>query len=124
MTQTSAENKPNNFTYPRIVDLPIGRRHAQQRPALLAKIKATTSSSKINPRAPKVETSKRENDQDFFSICPSIDQGQQSFAEQRIVYHYHALKLRHLVVAVDPESVISPSGILETWRKNFGLQVV
>jgi hypothetical protein len=123
MTQTSAEKRPNNFPDAKVVDLPAGRRHAQQRQPAPPKRKSTTNSSKIKPIAPKVmETPKGENDQDSFSICLLIKDDNYLLNEW-IAYHYHVLKLRHLVVAVDPESETSPADMLESWRKNFGLQV-
>lgn len=38
-----------------------------------------------------------------------------------IAYHFHAVRLRHLIVAVDPSSITSPEPILEVWREQFGL---
>lgn len=35
-----------------------------------------------------------------------------------LAYHYHTLPLRHLIVAVDPRSITSPSVILNKWRKH------
>lgn len=43
-----------------------------------------------------------------------------------IAYHYHILPLRHLIVAVDPGSRVSPSEILGRWADdglNMGLNV-
>jgi hypothetical protein len=33
-----------------------------------------------------------------------------------LAYHYHVIKLRHLIVAVDPRSLTSPEHILERWK--------
>jgi hypothetical protein len=122
MTQTLVENSSTNIPDRRLVDLPTGSWHAQQKPAVMPKMVSTTDSSKRKSSAPKVETPKKENDQDFFSICLLI-KDDNDLLNEWIAYHYHVLKLRHLVVAVDPESETSPAAILETWRKNFGLQV-
>jgi hypothetical protein len=41
-----------------------------------------------------------------------------------IAYHFHALKLRHLIVAVDPSSHSPPKMLLDKWRQApFHLQV-
>jgi len=34
-----------------------------------------------------------------------------------VVYHYHVLPLRHMIVAVDPRSKTSPTHIFNQWRK-------
>jgi hypothetical protein len=40
-----------------------------------------------------------------------------------LAYHYHAIKLRYLVVAIDPSSEESPSDILDRWRNRTDLAV-
>jgi hypothetical protein len=44
------------------------------------------------------------------------------FLIEWLAYHYWALPLRHLIVAVDPRSVTSPTQILERWRP-FGMRI-
>lgn len=41
-----------------------------------------------------------------------------------IAYHYHTLKLRYLLVAVDPASVTSPNHILSRWQNMTDLKVL
>ena len=38
------------------------------------------------------------------------------FLVEWLAYHYHVIKLRHLIVAVDPRSLTSPKRILERWK--------
>jgi len=38
------------------------------------------------------------------------------FLVEWLAYHYHVLKLRHLIVAVDPRSLTSPEHILARWE--------
>jgi hypothetical protein len=38
------------------------------------------------------------------------------FLIEWLAYHYHTLPLRHLIVAVDPNSKTSPSAIFDRWR--------
>jgi hypothetical protein len=57
---------------------------------------------------------------DSFSFCLLI-KDDNALLNEWIAYHYHVLKLRHLVVAVDPSSETSPSPILQAWRDNFQL---
>lgn len=40
-----------------------------------------------------------------------------------IAYHYHVLNLRHMVVAVDPDSQTSPEPLLNKWRDLFGMTI-
>lgn len=41
-----------------------------------------------------------------------------------IAYHYYTLKLRYLIVAVDPSSVQSPSPILAKWKLLTDLEII
>jgi hypothetical protein len=64
---------------------------------------------------------KNDDYSDSFSICLLIKDDNDILGEW-LAYHYHVLKLRHLIVAVDPDSQTTPSSILKDWRK-FGLRV-
>lgn len=55
------------------------------------------------------------NPQKHFSACLLIRDDNQLLNEW-IAYHYHTLKLRYLVVAVDPDSQASPRTILQRWQ--------
>jgi hypothetical protein len=55
-------------------------------------------------------------DRNTFSACLLVMDDNHKLPEW-LAYHYHALPLRHLVVAVDPQSVTSPSKILDRWRQ-------
>lgn len=52
---------------------------------------------------------------DVFSAC-LLMMDDNHFLTEWLAYHYHTLPLRHLIVAVDPRSVTSPSKILDRWR--------
>lgn len=52
----------------------------------------------------------------FFSSC-LLTMDDNHFLTEWIAYHYHALPLRRLIVAVDPNSKTSPSYIFDRWRK-------
>lgn len=41
-----------------------------------------------------------------------------------IAYHYHALNMRFLIVAVDPHSIQSPSSILAKWKLLTDLEII
>jgi hypothetical protein len=58
----------------------------------------------------------KEND-DSFSACLLV-MDDNHFLIEWLAYHYPALPLRHLIVAVDPRSKTSPSLILNRWRKH------
>jgi hypothetical protein len=93
----------------------------QQQPEASA-IMVNTSSSIQQHSLPETEPAKKEAAGDYFSFCLLI-KDDNDLLNEWIAYHYHVLKLRHLVVAVDPDSTTSPSPILQAWRKNFGLEV-
>ena len=40
-----------------------------------------------------------------------------------LAYHYHVLRLRHLIVAVDPRSTTTPAYILQRWVKRINIQI-
>ncbi|GKY91677.1 hypothetical protein MPSEU_000139500 [Mayamaea pseudoterrestris] len=41
-----------------------------------------------------------------------------------IAYHYHTMRMRHLLVAIDPSSQSSPEQVFATWRNLTDLQIV
>lgn len=71
---------------------------------------------KANTRAPSLASNAN------FSACLLIKDDNDILSEW-IAYHYHTLKLRRLVVAVDPLSAESPADILQRWRLMTDLQV-
>ena len=40
-----------------------------------------------------------------------------------IAYHYHVLRLRYIVVAVDPTSTVAPNAIFEKWQNETDLSI-
>lgn len=57
-----------------------------------------------------------------FSACLLIKDDNAILSEW-IAYHYHTMNLRHLIVAVDPNSVESPEKILHRWRRLTDMNV-
>jgi hypothetical protein len=62
------------------------------------------------------------DDNATFSACLLIKDDNAILSEW-IAYHYHTVNLRHLVVAVDPNSVESPATILNRWRHNTDMKI-
>lgn len=58
-----------------------------------------------------------------FSACLLIKDDNEILNEW-LAYHYFVLKLRHLIVAVDPLSSESPSMILQKWQSITDLEVI
>lgn len=58
------------------------------------------------------------DDGESFSACLLIMDDNHRLSEW-IAYHYFAMPLRYLVVAVDPHSLTSPSHILNRWRSRM-----
>jgi len=60
---------------------------------------------------------------DSFSACLMVmDDGHR--LPEWIAYHYYAVNLRTLVVAVDPRSKTSPTAILDRWRNRTNMTIV
>lgn len=57
-----------------------------------------------------------------FAACLLI-KDDNSILPEWLAYHYHVLRLRHLIVAVDPLSVEYPTKILERWRNATDMQI-
>jgi len=60
-----------------------------------------------------------DDDLPVFSIC-LLTRDDLPILPEWIAYHYHAVNLRHLVVAVDPTSRTDPQPIFDTFRKHLG----
>jgi hypothetical protein len=93
----------------------------QQQPEASERMSNASSSIPQHSFLPESEQSEKEAG-DYFSTCLLI-KDDNDFLNEWIAYHYHVLKLRHLVVAVDPNSATSPFPSLQAWRENFQLEV-
>ena len=62
-------------------------------------------------------TTSKTIESDSFSSC-LLTMDDNHFLMEWLAYHYHALPLRRLIVAVDPNSKTSPSFIFDRWRKH------
>jgi hypothetical protein len=63
---------------------------------------------------PQSRQSKKEQEEDAFSACLMIMDDNAHLIEW-LAYHYQALPLRRLIIAVDPRSQTSPTEILNRW---------
>jgi hypothetical protein len=68
----------------------------------------------------KQQQQQHKSKSDSLSFCLLI-KDDNAILNEWIAYHFHAFRLRHLIVAVDPSSVTSPVPLLEVWREQFGL---
>lgn len=80
----------------------------------------TQSSSQYSRPEEKenVDQSMHNDDGESFSACLLIMDDNHRLSEW-IAYHYFAMPLRYLVVAVDPHSLTSPSHIFNRWRSRM-----
>ncbi len=58
--------------------------------------------------------------EEFMSACLLVKDDNDLLPEW-IAYHYHALKLRHVMIALDPSSQTSPLSIFQTWSRHTNL---
>lgn len=72
------------------------------------------------PAQPKIQDTFE--DKETFSSCLLIMDDNHRLPEW-IAYHYFALPLRHLIVAVDPNSKTSPNSILDQWKDLINIEV-
>lgn len=70
----------------------------------------------VTPRAQSLQANAT------FSACLLI-KDDNDILNEWLAYHYFVLKLRHLIVAVDPLSSQSPSEVLQRWRLMTDLQI-
>jgi hypothetical protein len=59
-------------------------------------------------------------DKDAFSFCLLI-KDDNDIINEWIAYHYHTLKLRTMIVSIDPDSKTTPEPLLKVWQNNFDL---
>ena len=68
-------------------------------------------------------SSQRHDEQsDGTAACLLIMDGSHLLIEW-LAYHYHVLRLRHLIVAVDPRSTTTPTDILKRWVERINIQI-
>lgn len=65
----------------------------------------------------------KRKDESNFSACMII-KDDNDLLNEWLSYHYHALDMRYLLVAVDPTSATSPAPIFERWRRLTDLQII
>jgi hypothetical protein len=59
-------------------------------------------------------------DKDAFSFCLLI-KDDNDIMNEWIAYHYYTLKLRTMIVSIDPDSKTTPEPLLQVWHDNFDL---
>jgi hypothetical protein len=62
-------------------------------------------------------------DNESMSACLLI-KDDNDILNEWLAYHYHAIKLRYLVVAIDPSSAESPNDILARWQNKTDLSIL
>jgi hypothetical protein len=82
----------------------------------LRKLRNRKAAPKIIPRSQSLTSNS------WFSSCMLIKDDNEILNEW-IAYHYFVLKLRKIIIAVDPLSSESPSTILNKWRQHTDLEV-
>ena len=93
------------------------------RPCLLHPQSLRREDSKFQPIKQHQVASKNQteaNDEVFSACLLTMDDSH--FLIEWLAFHYHTLPLRHLIVAVDPNSITSPSKLFDRWR-NHGMTI-
>ena len=77
---------------------------------------------KLYPNETAIENPPTPDGSSTFSGCLLVMDDNHRLTEW-LAYHYHVLPLRYLIVAVDPRSAMSPTHILNHWRK-YGMVII
>ena len=93
---------------------PMNKRKIKRKRKMRIKKKEVSNKVDPNPLSMAPNTT--------FSACLLIKDDNEILNEW-LAYHYHAINLRHLIIAVDPSSSQSPSQILQKWRLLTDLEV-
>jgi hypothetical protein len=83
---------------------------------------ASKDSATISASSAWVESDDNATASSSFSACLLVMDDNFRLPEW-LAYHYYAMKLRHLVVAVDPRSRTHPSAVLDRWRDRIRADV-
>ena len=84
-----------------------------------------TSLHSFRTTSKKIEIEKSEKafmGNSTFSACLLVKDDNEILTEW-LAYHYFTLKMRKLIIAIDPESTESPSSILSKWKANTDLEI-
>lgn len=124
------KNNASQGPYPRLKpanDATLSDRQKQQQQYQEAQVVYKTQ-QEIQNRAAEIlqqrrrhsKTTERGNDasnttnEEYMTACLLLKDDNDLLSEW-IAYHYHALKMRHVMVALDPSSQTSPMGIFQSW---------
>jgi hypothetical protein len=61
-------------------------------------------------------------DDSFFSAC-LLNMDENHFLIEWLAYHYHVLRLRHVIVMSDPRAKTSPQPIFDRWKGKMNIEV-
>ncbi|GKY91620.1 hypothetical protein MPSEU_000133900 [Mayamaea pseudoterrestris] len=98
----------------------VERTSRQETPLVRKNIKKLRNrkyAPKIKPRAESLSSNSS------FSACMLIKDDNEILSEW-IAYHYFVLKLRKMIIAIDPLSTESPSEVLDLWRKHTDMEII
>jgi hypothetical protein len=76
-----------------------------------------------NLNAPTNNSQKSQNDNKGTVAACLLIMDDNHFLVEWLAYHYHAVSLRKLVVAIDPKSTTSPLEILGRWKQNDNIDI-
>ena len=119
LSRFQSQNHPESVSRMTMIDwnhLVIGDSFDRQVGGVINAVSMTNPSSpSLGPVAPSKQSPHKINHDSSFSACLLIMDDNHHLTEW-ISYHYFTLKLRYLVVTVDPHSKTSPSKLLDRWR--------
>lgn len=93
------------------------RRTARDAQRKFQKLRNRKDAPKITPPSESLSSTSS------FAACMLIKDDNEILSEW-IAYHYFVLKLRQIVIAVDPLSTESPTSILSKWRDNTDMEII
>ena len=92
--------------------------HAATHAATTAATTATTATKHTNTSHQEISSSTiSDTDEDSFSAC-ILWMDDNHRLEEWLAYHYYLLKLRYVVINIDPWSRTSPKSIIDRWNDN------
>ena len=71
---------------------------------------------------PKLNASLMHSNESFSACLLVMDENFRLY--EWLAYHYHVLKLRYLVITVDPISLLSPEPVLDLFRNELNMTII
>lgn len=117
-------DQPNNQTKSLVASvlhpIPIQRIRRTKQQQKTRRASRRTGSRKLEPVVPTEESLASDA---TFAACLLIKDDNDILSEW-IAYHFHTMRMRYLIVAVDPLSSESPESILESWSNYTDLEII